>query len=113
VKRRRASTARWYDGHVLALLDARMHDGSRHFGELPQRVLWYAMRDHVLRLPGATLTAFVCDGVTEAWIDFAYEGYEFSINDQLGAYWFFVRDPTCPETLLRAVLEHFVDIERR
>jgi hypothetical protein len=84
-----------------------MHDGSRHFGELPQRLGWYAMRDHVPRLPGAKLTEFLCDGVTEAWIEFAYEGHAFTINNQLGEYWFFVADPACPEATLRAVLEHF------
>ena len=53
------------------------------------------------------MTKFLCDGVTEAWIDFAYEGHSFTINDQPGAYWFFVADPACPEALLRVVLDHF------
>ena len=84
-----------------------MRDGSRQFAELPLRADWYEMRDHLLRLRGASLTRFLCDGVTAAWIDFAYEGHSFTINDQLGAYWFFVADPACPEAWLRAVLEHF------
>jgi hypothetical protein len=92
---------------VVALLNVTMHDGTRQFGELPLRADWYQVRDHVLRLPGATLRDFVCDGVTEAWIDFVYEGHSFTVNDQFGAYWFFVDDPQCPETLLRQVLEHF------
>jgi hypothetical protein len=41
-------------------------DGSRHFAELPQSRLWNDVRDHVSKLPGATLTDFACDGVTEA-----------------------------------------------
>ena len=89
-----------------------MEDGSRHFGALPQTALWHAIREHVPRLPGAQLTAFVCDWVTEAWIDFAFEGQEFSINDQFGEYWFFVADPACPETVLRTVLDHFAQILR-
>jgi hypothetical protein len=92
---------------VVALLDTRMKDGSRKFGEMPQRALSEEMRDHALRLRGATLTRFVCDGVTEAWIDFTFGGHAFSINDQLGDYWFFVAAPACPEVLLREVLDHF------
>ena len=95
---------------MVPLLHTRMNDGSRQFGELPQRVLWYEMRDHLLRLPGVKLTSFVCDGVTEAWIDFTFGGHVFSINDQFGDYWFFVSDPECPESLLRSVLDHFEQI---
>ncbi len=97
---------------MVALLHVPMHDGSRQFAELPLRADWYEMRDHLLRLPGATLTKFLCDGVTEAWIDFAYEGHAFTINDQFGAYWFFVADPACPEALLRAVIDHVDQLPR-
>jgi hypothetical protein len=96
-----------YSCLVVAVLNLAMLDGSRKFGELAQRVDWYAVRDHVLRLPGASLIEFSCDGVTEAWVDFAYGGNAFTINDQFEEYWFFVSDPACPETLLRTVLEHF------
>jgi hypothetical protein len=89
------------------LFDIRMHSGARHFADLPQTTSWYDVRDHVERLPGATLTGFVTDHVTEAWIDFTYAGYEFSINDQFGDYWFFVRDPACPDAVLLRVLTHF------
>jgi hypothetical protein len=84
-----------------------MHDGSRCFGDLPATVLWYAVREHVTRLPDAQLTGFLTDNVTEAWIDFRYGGHDFSINDQFGDYWFFVNDPACPDLLLRQVLAHF------
>jgi hypothetical protein len=97
---------------VAALLNMTMHDGSRHFGELPLRADWYQVRDHVLHLPGASLTKFLYDDVTEAWIDFAYEDNAFTINDQLGAYWFFVANPACPERLLRTVLDHFEKLSR-
>jgi hypothetical protein len=53
------------------------------------------------------VTAYITDGVTEVWVDFAFCGYTFSINDQFGAYWFFVDDPACPDALLRSVLVHF------
>ena len=83
-----------------------MNDGSRHFGDLPKTVLWYELRDHIGRLDGAEVTAFVTDHVTEAWIDFSYRGYQFSVNDQLGDYWFFVDKPECPDEILEAVLSH-------
>ncbi|HKQ14796.1 MAG TPA: hypothetical protein VJT80_15285 [Steroidobacteraceae bacterium] len=62
------------------------------------------------RLPGAELTEFLTDGVTEVWIDFRYEGHSFSINDAPGDYWFFVEDPTCADTILRAVANHFAQL---
>jgi hypothetical protein len=83
-----------------------MHDGSRHFGDLPRTVLWYDLRDHISTLKGATITGFLTDDVTEAWIDFTYEGQQFSVNDQFGEYWFFVDDPHCPEKVLEEVLAH-------
>ena len=83
-----------------------MKDGSRLFGELPQAVLWHELRDHVERLDGAAVTDFVTNNVTEAWIDFSYRGYHFSVNDQFGDYWFFVRDPNCPDEILGSILAH-------
>jgi hypothetical protein len=88
------------------LLNIVMNDGSRHFGDLPQTVLWHELRDHIERLDGAAVTDFVTDRVTEAWVDFSYRGYHFSVNDQLGDYWFFVEDPACPEEILESVLSH-------
>lgn len=84
-----------------------MRDGSRCFLSLQPNADWYAVRDHVSRLAGAELTNFVTDGVTEAWIDFRYEDHYFSINDAPGDYWFFVKDPTCADTILRTVASHF------
>lgn len=87
--------------------DIRMADGSRHFAGLPQSKLWEEVRDHVAKLAGARLTGFLCDYVTEAWIDFDYRKHKFSINDQMGEYWFFVTDPACPDDVLREVVGHF------
>jgi len=95
---------------MIPLLDIRMNDGSRHFAALPQTRLWYDVRDHVSSLAGAALTGFLCDKVTEAWIDFTYEGQSFTINDQLGEYWFFVNDPTCPADVLTEVATHFAHL---
>jgi hypothetical protein len=84
-----------------------MHDGSRCFLSLPPNADWHAVRDHVSGLPDAVLTGFVTDGVTECWIDFRYSGHEFSVNDSPGDYWFFVKDPECPDELLQSVVAHF------
>jgi hypothetical protein len=92
---------------MIPLLDIRMKDRSRHFHVLPQTRLWYDVRDHVSSLAGAELIGFLCDNVTEAWIDFTYGKQYFTINDQFGEYWFFVNDPTCPANVLTEVATHF------
>lgn len=96
----------------MALLDARMEDGSRHFGSLPegkdQAVPdWDRFRDHVAELEGARLTNFVTDEVCEAWIDFTWQGHAFMLNNQYGEWWLFVTDPSCPDAVLEGVLAHF------
>ena len=60
-----------------ALLSLIMDDGSRHFGDLPQTVLWYELRDHIGKSDGAAITGFVTDHVTGALIDFTYSGAWF------------------------------------
>jgi hypothetical protein len=95
---------------MISLLDIRAHDGSRQFASQPQTRVWYDVRDHVSSLVGAILTSFVCDNVTEAWIDFTYGGHSFTINDQFGEYWFFVNDPKCPDEPLTAVASRFARI---
>jgi hypothetical protein len=89
------------------LQNVRMNDGSRRFAALPQKVLWHGVRDHAAKLPGAAVTDFLCDGITEAWISFSYQGQEFTINDQFGEYWFFVKDASCRDEVLRRVVQHF------
>jgi hypothetical protein len=90
---------------AVKLIDKRATDGSRIFGELPQRVLWYEFADHMRALPGVDVTQ-VLTIIIGGWVDFTYRGHEFSVNDPLGDYWFFVKDPTCPDDILLAVLEH-------
>lgn len=89
------------------LLNLQTNDGSRQFAALPQSLLWYDVRDHLENLAGAQLTDFVTDDVTEAWIDFLFRGHSFTINDQFGEYWFFVRDPSCPDDILVQISNHF------
>lgn len=96
----------------VRIIDLRMHDGSRHFGDVPESYdaenpEWHRIKAHVPRLEGAVLTGFTTDDVTEAWIDFSFRGHEISINNQHGFWWFFVKDPACPEDILVTVLDHF------
>jgi hypothetical protein len=90
----------------MQLLNHTAHDGSRQFAELPQTRLWYELRDHLQTLPGAVVTGFLTDAVTEAWIDFTYRGHSFTVNDQFGDYWFFVDDPNCRDEILREIVSH-------
>jgi hypothetical protein len=83
-----------------------MNDGSRQFAALPESRSWYELRDHVSRLSGAKVADFVTDGVTEAWIEFTYRGQAFTINNQFGEFWFFVRDPGCSADILTEVVSH-------
>lgn len=94
------------------LFDLRMPDNSRHFAELPEgssqgAPQWDLIRAHVALLPGAHLTSFVTDHVTEAWIDFEYGSHRFSLNNQQGMWWMFVADPSCPVPVLTQVFNHF------
>ena len=83
-----------------------MRDGSRHFGDLPETASWDELRRHIETLPGTRVTGFITDGITEAWIDFAFRGHHFSVNNQFGNYWFFVRDPKARDEILEEVLTY-------
>lgn len=83
-----------------------MHDRSRHFAFLPQTVSWYGLREHIATLDGAVITDLVTDAVIEAWIDFTYRGHKFTINNQSGDWWFFVNDPSCPDSTLSELRAH-------
>jgi len=90
----------------IQLLTRTTNDGSRWFAELPESRSWRELRDHLARLSGVYITKFLTDEVTEAWIDFAYRGHTFSVNNQFGDYWFFVREPGCPDDILIEVVSH-------
>jgi hypothetical protein len=75
-------------------------DGSRQFLALPESCAWSDLRTHLSALEGVALGEYLTDGITQAWIDFTYRGYRFTINNQFGKYWFFVDDPVCPADLL-------------
>ncbi len=84
-----------------------MNDGSRHFASMPRRAGSFRMRRHLSKLDGAEETDFITDRAFDWWLDFMYEGHEFTLNEQLGNYWFIVSDPQCPDEILMAVVQHF------
>jgi hypothetical protein len=96
-------------GTGFTLIDHRMNDGSRKFLELPQTVYPDAVVEHLLLLEGAKLSGFI-DSIPESWIDFRLRGHEFTINNQFGELWFFVKDPGCPTAVLASVAAHFATI---
>ena len=91
----------------VVLTDVRMHDGSPLFASLPMSVLGHVLYDHAGKLRRAEITDFLCADGIEVWLDFRYRTHDFTINAQLGEYWFFVDDPGCPDDILREVVGHF------
>ena len=92
------------------LFDHRMADGSRNFADLPE-VAWFDnMREHLGRLVGARETEYITDRVTEMWLDFDFQNYHFSVNNQYGWYSLFVDNPECSDAVLTAVIDHFAQI---
>lgn len=89
-----------------SLLNFVMHDGSRQFSELAESCGWDDFRRHIESLPGATITNYLTDHVTEMWLDFTFLGHYFTVNNQQGNFCFFVRAPACPDDILTAVIEH-------
>ena len=81
--------------------------GSIQFGELPEIYPWSILRKQIKSLKGAFETGYVSDDVTEFWLDFEYREHKFSINNNLGDFWFFVENPECPDEILSEVLKNF------
>ncbi len=84
-----------------------MNNGSRHFVDMPEVVFFDEVADHVEELSGAEITEFLTDGVVEMWLEFEYRGHEFTVNNHLGDYWFFVEDAGCPDKILLEIINHF------
>lgn len=94
----------------MPLIDHPAADGSRQFLDWPQLIGWQALIEHLGRLPGIELDPLISDGVTEAWLDFRFQGQHFSVNDPFGEYWFFVRDRQCPNDVLQAIADHLAPL---
>jgi hypothetical protein len=88
------------------LTDFRMHDGSRHFVSLAESAAPRQLLLHVFRLGFAVPYFYISVGF-ESWLDFWYRGHRFTVNNQFGEYWFFVKNPACPTEVLDRVASHF------
>ena len=89
------------------IFDIRMRDGSRQFADVPERVFPSQLCKIIAKLPGAEIVEFVASvAQIEAWIDFRYRGFDFAVNNQNCEYWLFVRQPECPDEILREVAAH-------
>ena len=95
------------------LFNAKLTDGSRHFVDMPEVVFFDEFADHVEELEGAEITEFITDGTIEMWLEFEFRGHKFSVNNHLGDYWFFVRDPNCPDEILLEIIDHFRKLVER
>jgi len=91
------------------IIDLRMHDGSRHFVSLPESAGPRRVLKHIFGL-GFAFPYFYLSGAIECWIDFWYRGHRFTINNQYGEYWFFVKNPSCPTPTLERVASHFASL---
>lgn len=87
-----------------------MKDGSRNFADLPEVVSFDELREHGRTLRGAVETGFATDWVTEVWLDLYYRDHRFSINNQMGEYWFFVEQPDCADEILIDFVRHFEQV---
>ena len=92
---------------AIKIFDFRMKDVSRNFADLPESVFFDELKKIAKKLEGAKVTGFVTDWITEVWLDFEYRGHKFSINNQMGDYWFFVENPSCPDEILLEVVRYF------
>ncbi len=53
----------------------------------------------------ADVTSYLSDEVTEVWIDFTYEGRDYTVNNQVGEYWFFANEPVAHQYALADVAD--------
>ena len=91
----------------IELLNTTMHSGARHFMDLPTDVIgWSSLYRYLGKLKGVKMTGFLTDYVTEFWMDFSLRGYNFSVNNQMGEYWFFAENAECPEEILSEIAQH-------
>jgi hypothetical protein len=90
----------------LRLTNTSMHDGSRHFASVPESASAEPLKQRLEELEGVVITRLLTDRVTESWIDFDFHGCRFTVNNQMGEYWFFVNDPKCPEATLATIVDH-------
>ena len=89
------------------LFENKLNDGSRHFVDMPEVVFFDEVADHVEELEGAEIIEFITNGVVEMWLEFEFLEHTFTVTNQFGDYWFFVRDANCPDEILLEIIDHF------
>jgi hypothetical protein len=82
-------------------------DDRLQFLHLPTSISWDELIASIRKLEKTKIKTFLPDHINGSWLDFSFSSYEFSINDQLGTYWFFANDPSCPEDILLQLTLHF------
>ncbi|MDI1314401.1 hypothetical protein [Prosthecobacter sp.] len=90
----------------VEFLDKCMADGSRLFATTQESISWAELRRHLEQLHGVEILQFMTDGVVEGWLDFSYLGHQFSVNDPMGEFWFFVEDPTSCSFPISELMSH-------
>ena len=78
--------------------------GQLNFYDHPGTTPWNVLERRLRKLEGLEFKG-VYPGLAQAWIDFKFQGHEFSIDTQWGDYWFFAEDPTCPTDILSKVAD--------
>ena len=81
-----------------------MNDGSFLFFDMPASISWDELRARIENLDGARITNVISDLIVELWLDFTFCGHQFSVNNPMGEYWFFVEDAKCPRAILDIVI---------
>lgn len=76
------------------------NDGSRHFYSTPEKGSFQNLKKKIEKYNGMEVTDYLSDEVTEIWIDFEYKNKKFTVNNQMGEFWYFSSDPECEESIL-------------
>ena len=84
-----------------------MNDGSLFFFDMPASISWDELHARIESLDDAQITNFFSDLIVGFWLDFTFRGHQFSVNNPMGEYWFFVEDATCSPEILNVVVEQF------
>jgi hypothetical protein len=96
----------------MRLIDVRTGDGSRHFARLPASRRVEALREYLLSLPGV-VSPCLAERSAAPWVDFTYEGHDFSVRRRANTFCFFVRDPACSDITLCRLVLHCEQLLRR
>ncbi len=95
-----------------ALLNVINHDGTRLFGKLPKATSLPTMSqlcERIRALPGVLHPYAVKlrgRDRDDVLIGFLSAGYDFSIRERDGEYWFMVSQADCPDFVLQHILAH-------